>query len=174
MSNIELSPSFSLGAEESRGVWQEDPCGLQGLRYYRVVPPASERCREWGCDLTQLSAAPREQKEIRRYFQLRLLVWARQPSPCARASFSVTDTRHRAPNDLAAQSSRQLVSAEDGLAYAAVVAWGAGLQQPSEPQHPLAQVWDHSEPVASCEAAIRRTSAGDMYGPPCYMPDGNT
>jgi len=56
----------------------------------------------------------------------------------------VTDPRPRPADEPAAQNSRQLGSTEGGLAYAALVAWGAVLQQPSGPQKPLAHSCHHS------------------------------
>ena len=49
-----------------------------------------------------------------------------------------------------------------GLAYAAVVAKRAGPLQPIGPYKPPAQDSDHFEPTASCEAATRRMSLGDV------------
>jgi hypothetical protein len=67
--------------------------------------------------------------------------------------------------ELAADSSRQLGPTDGRLAYAAVVAGRAGPQQSNGPHKPKAKGSDHSEPPASSEAATRRMSLGDMFGP---------
>jgi hypothetical protein len=76
--------------------------------------------------------------------------------------------------ELAAQSSRQLGSAEGRLAYTTVVAGVASLQKPSGPHKSTANGSVPAEPAASPETAIRRTSLEDMSGPLCGMPDGAT
>jgi hypothetical protein len=73
-----------------------------------------------------------------------------------------------------AQSSRQLRSAEGRVAYATVVAGGATMQQPSGLHMSEANGSATAEPAASPEAAIRRMSPADVYGPLCCMPDGAT
>jgi hypothetical protein len=75
---------------------------------------------------------------------------------------------------LAAQSSRQLGSAEGRLAYATVVAGAASLQKPSGPHKSTANGSASAEPAASPEAVISRMSFEDMSGPLCCMPDGAT
>jgi hypothetical protein len=57
-----------------------------------------------------------------------------------------------------------------GLAYAAVVARRAGLQQPSGTHKPQAKGSSLPETAAASEAAPRRMSQGDMSGPLCGMP----
>jgi len=76
--------------------------------------------------------------------------------------------------ELAAQSSRQLVSDEGRLAYATVVAGVASLQKSSGPHKSSANDSVPAEPAASPETAIKSMSLGDMSGPLCGMPDGAT
>jgi hypothetical protein len=74
----------------------------------------------------------------------------------------------------AAHCSRQLGPTEGGLAYAAVVAGVASLQQQSGPHKSPAKGSTPIEPDASPEAANRRMSLVDMSGPLCGMPEGAT
>jgi len=67
--------------------------------------------------------------------------------------------------ELTAESSRQLGQTDGGLAYAAVVFGHAGPLQSNGPHKSKAKGSDHSEPAASSEAATRRMSLGDMFGP---------
>ena len=74
--------------------------------------------------------------------------------------------------ELAAQSSRQIGSAEGRLAYATVVAGVASLQMPNGSHKSSANGLTPAEPAASPETAIRRMSLGEMSGPLCGMRDG--
>jgi hypothetical protein len=79
-----------------------------------------------------------------------------------------------ATGERAAQSSRQLGSAEGRLAYATVVEGVASPQMSSGPRMSTANSSAFAGPATSPEAAIRRLSFEDKSGPLRGMPNGAT
>jgi hypothetical protein len=75
--------------------------------------------------------------------------------------------------ELAAASSRQLLSPKGGLKYAAVLGGSVAPLQPSGPLKPTAMDSDPSESAVSHETVNGRMSC-DMAGPLSGMPDGTT
>jgi len=95
----------------------------------------------------------------------------RRPAPSAGAApLPATSTLS---GEQAAACSRQLVSPEEWVTYAAVLGGSVATLQPSGSLKPTAMDSDPSEPAVSPKAANRRMSS-DMSGPLSDKPDDNT
>jgi hypothetical protein len=94
--------------------------------------------------------------------------------PATGRPFEVGPEAQGTKGELAAQSSRQLGSAEGRLAFATVVAGVASLQKPSGLHKSTANGTAPAEPAASTEGAMRRMYLGDISGQLSGMPDGAT
>ena len=91
----------------------------------------------------------------------------RHPAPTAGSANSAVT------GEEAATCSRQLVSPEGGVTYAAALAGPVAQFQPVGPLKPTAMDSDSSEPAASSETVNRRMSR-DMFWPLSDKPNGTT
>jgi hypothetical protein len=83
-----------------------------------------------------------------------------EPTSCCPAPRCDGPAAHGSMGEFAAESSRQLRSSKDGLAYAAILAGHASPQQPNGPYKPPGKDSDLSEPAATSRMSFR-----DMSGP---------
>ena len=116
MSNFELSPVFLR--ELKNAVAAGKRCPLRPPRkMLRALRPLSIRTYSGvTSNNTRISVARIGQKESWTVFQVRLPVWARKPLSCARASFGDVSAAKGSTSELVTKGSRQIESAESGLA----------------------------------------------------------
>jgi hypothetical protein len=160
------------------GMMTHSPLFLQGLR--RATAPSTKTKKaptkkikkaltSFRAAVAALTAASKRKAEVLSGAGASDKPASRRPAPD-----QLLEGAPEATGERAAQSSRQLGSAEGRLAYATVVAGAASLQKASGPHKSTAKGSASAEPAASLEAATRRMSLTDMSGPLCGMPDGTT